>query len=98
MDDGFPSWVIFLHLYGYHCQVYVLGGINALKQELQAAHGKVEEKVEKGHATLQNLLEQIKDAGDQLNLGLIVLRQMVLQVSAVNVEFADPWIVYLITG
>jgi len=54
--------------------------------------------VEKGHATLQNLLEQIKDAGDQLNLGLIVLRQMVLQVSAVDVEFADPWIVYLITG
>ena len=81
---NFDSAMYFLR----HRSLYVMGGIQAARDELTAflkAHGK-DTETSTSHALLQELLQV-------LSSGLALIRQIVEQISSRDVEFAEdrPW-------
>lgn len=67
----------------------MLAGIHALK-ELTTVNAKCQEKVESGKFP-QDFADTTKAVVSALSAGVAVLRQMIGQVSAINVEFAETW-------
>ena len=68
----------------------MLAGIHALKEELTTVSAKCQEKVESGKFP-QDFADTIKAVVCVLSAGVAVLRQMIGQVSAIDVEFAETW-------
>ncbi len=68
----------------------MLAGIHALKEELHTVSAKCQEKVESGKFP-QDFTDTIKTIVVVLSSGVAVLRQMIEQVSAIDVEFAETW-------
>lgn len=71
-------------------EVYVLAAVNCLAEELNALRDKVKAKADKGTAS-PDLPQQLQETASAYAAGVTVLRSMIAEVAAVDIEFADPW-------
>lgn len=71
----------------------MLGALNAVKDELNSGHSKLENKAKTGKLP-DEIPEKVRKAISDLTVGVSVLRTMIVQVSAADIEFAEPLSVF----
>lgn len=67
----------------------MLGAINAVKDELNSGNSKLENKATTGKLPAE-IPEKVRKAVSELGVGVGVLRTMIVQVAAADIEFAEP--------